>query len=365
MPKVDFVDLGRQYEALRDEILAAFDRISRSGAYVLGPDVERFEEAFASYCGTRFAVSMGNGSDALHLPLLARGIGASDEVITAPNSFVASAWSIARTGAGVVFADVGEDMNLDPLAVEAAITPRTKAIMVVHLTGRIANMDALLDIARRRSLLVVEDAAQAVGAARGGVKAGAFGDFAGFSLHPLKNLHVHGDAGICVTNDEGLADKLKQFRNHGLVNRAQCDFWGVNTRMDTIQAAIALIKLQRLDGWNARYREIAAYYSRELSGVVRVPSHGPDEAPVYHRYMIRSERRDALQAHLNSLGVGTAVNYPIPLHLQPAAANLGYHVGSFPMAERLANEILSLPLYPELNDDEVAYVVESVKRFFE
>lgn len=365
MPKVPFVDLGRQYEGLREEIIEAIDRVSRSGAYVMGPDVESFEKAFAEYCGVVHGIAMGNGSDALHLPLLARGIGEGDEVITAPNSFIASAWTIARTGARVVFADVGEDMNLDPDAVEAAITPRTKAIMAVHLTGRIAKMDALAAVAERHGVLLIEDAAQAVGATLGGVKAGAFGDFAGFSLHPLKNLHVQGDAGICVTNDSALAEELKQYRNHGLVNRAECAFWGVNTRMDTIQAAIGLIKLKHLDAWNDRYREIAARYTDELGGMVMVPVHGENEKPVYHRYMVRTEWRDGLQQFLQEKGIGTAVNYPIPLHLQPAAKELGYSLGSFPIAERLANEILSLPLYPELQDDEVECVIEAVKQFFE
>lgn len=364
MPRVPFVDLGRQYEGLRDEIVEAIDRVSRSGAYVLGPDVEAFERAFADYCGVAHGISMGNGSDALHLPLLARAIGQGDEVITAPNSFVASAWTIARTGAKVVFADVGEDMNLDPDAVEAAITPRTKAVMVVHLTGRIAKMDALRTIAEKHGVSLIEDAAQAVGAERAGVKAGAFGDFAGFSLHPLKNLHVHGDAGICVTNDNGLAETLRQYRNHGLVDRSECAFWGVNTRMDSIQAAIGLIKLKHLDEWNSRYRSIAKRYTEELSGTLDVPTHGEGELPVYHRYMVRCKRREALQRYLNEAGIGSAVNYPIPLHLQPAAKDLGYSKGSFPLAEQLADEILSLPLYPELNDDEVGYVIETVKKFF-
>lgn len=365
MPKVNFVDLGRQYEGLKDEILGAFDRISRGGGYVMGPDLETFEAEFAEYCDVGYAIGMGNGSDALHLPLLVMGVGPGDEVITAPNSFVASAWSIARTGAKVVFADVGEDMNLDPAAVEAAITPRTKAIMVVHLTGRVANMEAFAAIGERHGISIVEDAAQAVGATRSGRKAGSFGAFAGFSLHPLKNLHVHGDAGICVTNDAAMAEALQQYRNHGLVNRAECAFWGVNTRMDSIQAAIASIKLKHLESWNSRYRDIASHYAKELGGFVQVPSHGEHESPVYHRFMLRTSQRDALQGHLSEAGVGTAVNYPVPLHLQPAAADLGYEVGSFPVAEKLAGEILSLPLYPELHDDEIEHVVRSVKTFFD
>lgn len=363
MQKVDFVNLGRQYILLKDEILEAFDRVSSQGSYVMGPDLEQFEEEFAAYCGTKYAIGLGNGSDALHLPLLSLGIGPGDEVITAPNSFIASAWVVARTGARLVFADVGEDMNLDPEKVEAAITDRTRAILVVHLTGRIANMEALEDIGRRKGVMILEDAAQAVGARRGGKRAGAFGRFAGFSLHPLKNLHTHGDSGVCVTDDTELAASLLQWRNHGLINRNECEFWGVNSRMDSIQAAIACIKLKRLDGWNDRYRKLAAFYTTELKGFVQVPSHGSDEEPVYHRYMIRHDERDALQSYLAENGIGTAVNYPIPLHLQPAAKDLGYLKGAFPVAEKLSDTILSLPLYPELRDDEAERVVSVVKSF--
>lgn len=365
MPEVKFVDLSRQYLVLRDEILEAFDRVSREGAYVLGEELESFESEFATYCGTRFAIGMGNGSDALLLPMLADGYAEGDEVITAPNSFIASAWTIARTGAKIVFADVGEDMNLDPFKVEEAITPRTKAIMVVHLTGRIANMDAFESIAEQYGVDLIEDAAQAVGARQGGRRAGSFGRVAGFSLHPLKNLHAHGDAGISVTDDEKLALRLRQYRNHGLENRNECAFWGLNSRMDSVQAAICRIKLRHLDGWNERYRKIAGYYRSELMNHVTTPAHSCDEEPVYHRFMLRHEERDRLQAYLAERGVGTAINYPIPLHLQPAASELGYDKGSFPNAERMADEVLSLPLYPELKDEEVEFVVSSVKSYFE
>ncbi len=363
MPEVKFVDLGRQYLGLRDEILAAFDKVSRTGTYVLGEEVEQFEAAFAAYCGVRHAISMGNGSDALFLPLLSLGIGPGDEVITAPNSFVASAWVIARTGARIVFADVGDDMNLAPEAVARAITPRTKAILVVHLTGRIARMEELARLAAAHRIPIIEDAAQAVGARRHGARAGSFGHCAGFSLHPLKNLHVHGDGGICVTNDDSLATHLRQYRNHGLANRNDCLFWGINTRLDTIQAAIALLKLPRLDSWNARHRAIAAHYRAELAGVVQVPTEESFEEPIYHRFMVRCDQRDALRDHLQRLGVATAINYPVPLHLQPAARDLGYGPGAFPVAEKLARTILSLPIFPELRDEEVEQVVAGVKSF--
>jgi dTDP-4-amino-4,6-dideoxygalactose transaminase len=365
MRGVKFVDLGLQYAALREEILGKIDAIAKTGAYVLGPEVEEFERSFALYCGVRHAVAVGNGSDALMLPLLALGVGSGDEVITAPNSFVASAWVIARTGARIVFADVGEDMNLDPAKVAAAITARTKAIMPVHLTGRVADMDGLLALARQHDLIVIEDAAQAVGASQRGRRAGAFGRAAGFSLHPLKNLHVMGDGGIITTDDESLFRRLLKYRNHGLKDRDECEFWGVNSRLDAIQAGIASIKLPHLDGWNARHRAIADIYSAQLEKYVTVPRYASHEIPVFHRYMIQTPRRDELAAFLASRGVETKVNYPLPLHLHAAAKDLGYRRGDFPVAERLAATILSLPVYPELTDDAVGQVAQTIRQFFE
>lgn len=361
--RVDFVDLTRQYASLREEILAAFDRVSSSGTFVLGAELEAFETEFAALCGRAHGIGVGNGSDALYLALRALGIGPGDEVITAANSFVATAWVIDRTGAKIVFADVGDDMNLDPTGVADRVTERTAAILPVHLTGRVADMDALGAIARRHGLALVEDAAQAVGARRGGRVAGSFGHAAGFSLHPLKNLHVHGDGGIVVTEDADLAARMRAERNHGLVDRDHCAFWGINSRLDPVQAAIARVKLEHLEKWTARQREIAARYRSELAGVVAVPSEGQDEAPVYHRFMVRHPERDRLRAHLASRGVGSAVNYPIPLHLQPAAAGLGYRPGDLPVAERLAATILSLPCYAELRDEEVDAVIAAVRSF--
>ncbi len=362
--EVKFVDLGRQYETLREEILDAVDRISRKGAYVLGEELEAFEKEIAAYCNCKYAIGLGSGSDALILPLRCLDIGPGDEVITAPNSFIATAWTIAHTGARIVFADVDESMNLEPRAVETALTPRTRAIMPVHLTGRIANVERLHEIAVENDALLVEDAAQAIGAKRNSQSIGTYGRFAGVSLHPLKILHVQGDGGICLTNDESLKERLLKMRNHGLADRDTCTFWGVNSRLDEIQAAIGRIKLKHLDNWIARIRRIAAYYRSELSEHVSVPSEYDDEMPVYHRFMIRTSQRDALQRHLAQKGVGAAVNYPSPLHLQPAARSLGYKEGDFPQTERLAKTILSLPLYPEITDDEANYVVTSVNSFF-
>ena len=360
---VNFVALGRQYERFREEILDAIDRISRSGQYVLSEELDLFEEEFARYCGTKYAIGVGNGSDALMLPMEALGIQRGDEIITAPNSFVASAWTIARTGAKIVFADVGNDMNLDPDAVEKAITSKTKAILVVHLTGRVANMEALTDIAKRYKIEVFEDAAQAVGASRRDQRAGSFGRFAGFSLHPLKNLHVHGDGGVITTDDLTLYEQLKQLRNHGLKNRNECEFWGVNSRLDAIQAAIGRIKLRAIDQLNGRMREIAEIYQDKLKSNVEVPTEHEYERPVYHRFVIRHEKRDALQEHLSACGIQTAINYPLPLHLHEAARDLGYKQGDFRNAETQASEILSLPLYAELKDDEIEAVCEAVLSF--
>jgi dTDP-4-amino-4,6-dideoxygalactose transaminase len=360
MPGVKFVDLGLQYTALRTEILAKFDEISLGGAYVLSEEVAAFERNFAAYCGSRFAIGVANGSDALYLSLLSMGVGPGDEVITVPNSFVATAWVIARTGARIVFCDVDEGMNMNPDLLGALITPRTRAIMPVHLTGRVADMDRITPLAQRNGVPVIEDAAQAVGAVYRGRKAGAFGVCAGFSLHPLKNLHVHGDGGVITTDDQGLYEKLLKYRNHGLKSRDECEFWGINSRLDAVHAGIANLKLSYLDRWNARHREIARTYGEHLREWVETPSEHPHEQPIYHRYMIRHPDRDGLQRHLEAQGIETRVNYPIPLHLQPAAASLGYKRGDFPVAEELARTILSLPVYAELPMDHVHCVIEHV-----
>jgi dTDP-4-amino-4,6-dideoxygalactose transaminase len=360
---VKFVNLGLQYESMREEILSRIDDISRRGDYILGKEVTLFEERFAEYCGSRYALGVGNGSDALFFLLKAYGIGAGDEVITAPNSFIASAWVIAHTGARIVFADVGEDYNIDPVKIEKAITAKTKAILPVHLTGRCADMNAIRAIAQAHRLRIIEDAAQSVGASYHGRKTGSLGDGAGFSLHPLKNLHVLGDGGVLTTSDSTVYEQIKMMRNHGLKNRDECSFWGYNSRLDTLQASIALLKLSRLDVLNERFRFLAKRYSAALRGHVTIPVETEGYLQVYHRYVIRHPRRDELQAFLASRGIETKVNYPIPLHLQEAAKDLGYRRGDFPVAEKLAGEILSLPIYAELDDDSVDYVIENILQF--
>ena len=361
--QVKFVDLGRQYQDLRREILDAVDEVFKSGWYVLGPKLEQFEYEFAEYCGVKHAVGVGNGSDALYLILDALNVGPGDEVITAPNSYIASAAAIARTGATPVFCDVGDDMNLDPAQLEAAITNRTKAVMPVHLTRRIAKMEQIQEIAGRHQIHVVEDAAQSVGASRKGKRAGCFGIAAGFSLHPLKNLFVHGDGGVVTTDSDELADRIRQSRNHGLKNRDEAEFWGINSRLDEAQAAIGLIKLRHIDQWNSRHREIAEYYSDALRGMVDVPVEAEDESSVYHRYMIRTLKRDGLAEYLAENGVETKVNYRVPLHLMPAAKESGYGLGSFPVCEKLADRILSLPVYSALEARESEYVAQKVSLY--
>lgn len=364
MPKVKFVNLGKQYLGLRQEILDKFDEISKNGDYILSKEVSEFEENFAMYCGTKYAAAVGNGSDALYLALLSLGIGSNDEVITAPNSFVSTASVIARAGARIVFCDVDDNMNIDPSLIESVISERTKAILPVHLTGRVADMDRIQTIADKYNLFVLEDAAQAVGAVYKSKKAGSFGIGAGFSLHPLKNLHVHGDGGIVTTDDLELYKKIIKYRNHGLKNRDECEFWGINTRLDSINAGIGNIKLRYLNEWNNRYRKIARMYTDNLHSYVKVPKERDYEKPVYHRYIIRHLDRNKLQVFLGDCGIETKVNYPIPLHLQPAAIGLGYKKGDFPITEELSDTILSLPLYPELEDDQVFYVIEKIIKFF-
>ena len=249
------------------------------------------------------------------------------------------------------------------LKIEKLITPSTKAILPVHLTGKPAAMDQILEIAERNQLWVVEDAAQAVGAVYRNKKAGSFGIGAGFSLHPLKNLHVHGDGGVVTTNNSNLYEKLLQYRNHGLINRDECGLWGINSRLDAVHAGIGNIKLKYIDKWNKRFRDIAQIYTENLNGYVNVPKERDYEKPVYHRYMICHPDRNKLQAFLADNDIETKVNYPIPLYLQTAAKNLGYKKGDYPVAEKLADTILSLPLYPELGDDQVYYVIEKIIQF--
>jgi dTDP-4-amino-4,6-dideoxygalactose transaminase len=362
---IPFVDLAGQFRNLEGELIKAFLDVGRSGVYIMGDRLESFEQKAAEYCGVKHAIGVGHGSDALFLILKALDIGPGDEVITATNSFIASAWVVASTGATPVLVDVAEDFNIDPACVEAAITAKTRAVIPVHLTGRPAPMNEINTLAQRHGIHVVEDAAQAFGARYRGRRVGSLGLAAGFSLHPLKNLGVYGDGGLITTDDEKLALKIQKLRNHGLRNRDECEMWGFNSRLDSMQAAFAEIKLGFLESWNERCREIAESYQTGLANYVQVPFDQTWEECVYHNFVIRTDKRDQLMAHLNDQGVDTRVHYPIPIHLQDAAKELRYKLGAFPNAEKYAKTMISLPIYPELNNAQVTYIIRAVKLFFD
>jgi len=362
--QVPFVSLDRQYRNLRAELMAEFDRVGESGMYIMGEVLQQFEAAIARYCGTRHALGVANGSDALFLCLKALDIGPGDEVITCPNSFIATTWTIVATGAKPVFVDTSDDYNMDVSQIERAITPKTRGIMPVHLTGRPAEMEAINEIASHRGLVVVEDAAQAIGARYKGKRVGSLGAAAGFSLHPLKNLAVLGDGGVVTTDRDDVYERISKLRNHGLRNRDECEIWGYNSRLDPLQAAIASLKLKHLDAWNRRCRDIASFYRANLRDLVWVPEDREYEESVYHNFIIRLERRDELMQYLETRGVGTRIHYPVPIHLQEAARGLGYKKGDFPVTERHTRTMVSLPIYPELADAETDWVVRSVRAFF-
>jgi dTDP-4-amino-4,6-dideoxygalactose transaminase/8-oxo-dGTP pyrophosphatase MutT (NUDIX family) len=363
---VPYAALGQQAMAMKDQWLAAVERVLLRGAYILGPEVSAFEEEFARFCGTSYAVGVGSGTSALSLVFRWLDLGPRDEVITVPNSFVASAASIAMTGARVVFVDIGADLNMDPDRLASAITPRTKVIMPVHLTGRPAQMPRILEIAKHHGLFVLEDAAQAVGAVLEGRPVGSWGDAGCFSFHPLKNLHAIGDGGAITTNNQSLCEWLLKARNHGLRTRDECQFWSVNSRLDELHAAILRIQLLQLPSWTESRRRLAARYNDLLRPSVQVPEEGPGEFCVYQTYMAQADRRgrDALVRWLREQGIEAVVHYPVPLHLQPAARELGYSADDFPVAMQAAGRIVSLPLYPELSQAQQDRVVELIASFY-
>lgn len=363
--QVPFVNLGAQFQAVEEELVSEFVRLGRSGQFILGEEVEKFERHLAHYCDTEYAITVANGTDALILVMKALNIGPGDEVITVPNSFIASAGAVSVVGAKPVFVDVGDDYNMDPSKLEAAITSNTKAIVPVHLTGNPADIDAIAAVIGDRDIVIIEDAAQAIGATYRGKKVGSLGLAGGFSLHPLKNLSLLGDAGFISTDSESLYQSLKQLRNHGLENRDHSVQWSVNSRLDTIQAAFGNVKLAHLPEWTERFQSIAARYTDKLSDVVSCPKVRSEDAAVFHNYVIRVPDRDALMTYLKEQGVDTKIHYPIPLHLMEAAAPLGYQPGDFPETEKQAKEIMSLPIYPELTDEQVDYVCQKIAAFFQ
>ncbi len=360
MQMIPFFDLTKQYESIKSEIDDATSRILKSGWFILGPEVSAFEKEFAEYIGARHAIGVGSGTEALHLALLALGIGAGDEVITVPNTAVATVAAIELTGARAVLCDVRADsMLIDTDKLARTITPLTRAIIPVHLFGQSADLDPILEIARAKKVFVLEDCAQAHGATYRGKRVGTFGDIAAFSFYPTKNLGAYGDGGAIVTNDAKLAERVNLLRQYGWRERYSSDIKGMNSRLDEMQAAILRVKLRHLDAWNAARRERAAIYTELLHNVTPPREMAYGQA-VYHLYVVQTVKRDALANHLKSRGIGTAIHYPFAIHQQVAYANLGYRDEDLPVASKLAREILSLPLYPELPLDDVRAVAKAV-----
>jgi len=364
--RIPYTDFSSQWAVDGAEVLQAIEQVLRRGDFILGKDVEVFEQECAVVCGVAHAIGVSSGTDALLLALKALGIGPGDEVITPPNSWISSTSSIVWAGATPVFADVGENFLIDPARVEAAITPRTKAIMPVHLTGRCADTGAIGALARRHGLAVIEDAAQAVGARdAAGRLAGSLGTVGCFSLHPLKNLSGMGDGGIVTTNDDALAQRIRLLRNHGLRSRDEVVVWGWNARLDTVQAAALRCRLKRLAAVTEARRRHAAFYQARLSSVVTCPVDRTGEYAIYHLFMIQCDRRDALKQFLTQRGIETKIHYPMPIHLQPCSASLGYRRGDLPVAEAQAQRILSLPVHHALSEDDVASVASAVLEFYQ
>jgi dTDP-4-amino-4,6-dideoxygalactose transaminase len=366
MTRVPFLDLKTLYLELKEELDAAYRRVMESGWYILGKEVETFEKEFANYCGVKYCIGVGNGLEALHLILRGYGIGPGDEVIVPANTYIATWLAVSYAGATPVPVEPDErTYNIDPARIEAAITKRTRAIMPVHLYGQPADMNPINEIAQEHGLKVIEDAAQAHGARYKGRIAGSLGDTAGFSFYPTKNLGAIGDAGAVVTNDNDLADKVRVLRNYGSRIKYKNEVKGFNSRLDELQAAFLRVKLCHLDDWNNRRRKLAMAYLDQLSGIPDlVLPHVPKWAePIWHQFVVRHPKRDALQAYLKESGIGTLIHYPIPPHLSGAYSDLRYKEGSFPITERIANTVLSLPMGLHLEEDAIKSVTEAIRRF--
>ena len=362
---IPLVDLKAQYATIKPEIDAAIAEVVESCQFILGPKVEAFEADFAAYCQARFAFGVNSGTSALHLAMLAAGVGPGDEVITVGYTFVATVAGILYTGAKPVLVDIDPlTCNIDPAKIEAAITPRTKVIMPVHLYGTCADMDPILDIARRHNLIVIEDAAQAQGAEYKGRRAGSMGDLACFSFYPGKNLGAYGEAGAVVTNNEKYVEIIKELRDQGQSAKYLHERVGYNYRMEAIQGAVLGVKLKHLDDWNAARRRHAEVYLRELADVdVRMLHLSPDYTSVYHIFPLFTEQRDELREYLQANGISSGIHYPIPVHFQRGFSNLGYREGDLPETERVCREVLSLPMYPELATETVTQIAGAVRQF--
>jgi len=362
--EIKLVDLQRQYHIIRKEVLVAIDATLSGMELFLGPNVRAFEREFADYCGAAEAIGVGTGTDALYLALRACGIGPGDEVITVANTFLATVEAIVMAGARPVFVDVDpHTATIDPKLAPAAITSRTRALLPVHLYGQAADMNPLRAIAQEYGLRLIEDASQAQGARYNGYRVGTLGDIAAFSLYFSKNLGGYGEAGIVTTNDPALAERVRMLRNHGSRERYYHEMLGTNSRLDEIQAAVLRIKLRRLDDWNRRRRDHAMDYTAQLQQFVTPPYERPCSEHVYYTYVIQTDERDALRAVLSAQDIQTGIHYPLPLHLQPACAAFSCPQGSLPVTERLANRILSLPMFPELMQDEIERVCACISEY--
>ncbi|MBA4538050.1 DegT/DnrJ/EryC1/StrS family aminotransferase [Bacillus aquiflavi] len=368
--KVPMLDLSEQYQILKDEIIETLDSVMTSSRFILGDNVKQLEASIAKFVNANYGIGVANGSDALHISLQACGVQAGDEVITTPFTFFATGGAIARAGATPVYVDIDPvTFNIDATKIEEAITEKTKAIIPVHLYGQAADMDAIMEIAKKHQISVIEDAAQAIGAEYKGKKIGEIGDATCYSFFPTKNLGAYGDGGMIVTKDQQLEEKMKIIRVHGSKPKYYHHVLGYNSRLDEIQAAVLNVKLPHLNKWSEMRRENARYYTQllneKLGEKIVTPTEVAERYHVYHQYTIRVKNRDDLQSFLKENGVASMIYYPVPLHLQPVFAHLGYKEGDFPEAERAAKEVLSLPMFPEMKKEQQEYVVNMIAKYYE
>ncbi|MDC0253341.1 DegT/DnrJ/EryC1/StrS family aminotransferase [Bacteriovoracales bacterium] len=362
--KVPYVDLKAQYLDHKKEILDSINSVMESGQYIMGPELKTFEDNFAKLSDTTHAIGVDNGTSALSLSMRVLGIGEGDEVITAPNSFFSSASSIIHTGAQPVFCDVKEDQNIDPQEIEKHITKKTKAIMPVHLTGKIADMNPILELAREKGIHVIEDAAQSAGALYHGKKSGSMGITGCFSLHPLKNLNGAGDGGIITTQDDSIAKKLRLIRNHGMIDRETIPSWGYNSRLDCLQASILNVKIKFLEEVNIKRRKNASLYRNLLKNIVQCPNDEDNCFDIYHLFVIQTDHRDQLQKFLKKFDIETSIHYPTPIHLFECCKRLGHKEGDFPKVEAQSKRILSLPIHQHLTQEQIEYTANKIIQFF-
>jgi dTDP-4-amino-4,6-dideoxygalactose transaminase len=364
---IPFLSLTSQNDLVEEEIRAAFERVFQNKWYILGKEVIDFEKAYAAFNQVQHSIGVANGLDALQIALRVLEVGEGDEVIVPSNTFIATWLALSQVKATIVPVEPCRDTyNLNPQLIEAAITQKTKAIMPVHLYGQACQMDAIMQIARKHNLFVIEDNAQAQGGTYNNKLTGSFGNINATSFYPTKNLGAYGDAGALTTDDAGLTQKAMLMRNYGSEKKYYNEVAGLNSRLDELQAAFLLVKLKYLNGWTEERRNIAAAYTAQLTGIndLILPAIAPGATHVYHLYVVRTARRDELEQYLNSNGIGTAIHYPVPAHLQKAYQHLGYHSGDFPIAEELAETSLSLPLNPGMTDEEIAYITRHIRAFY-